>query len=429
MTRTEGAVIDPQGGMLPPWLKFPDMPFGSIGWRMGDGEAYLEAFFNGYQHLTGKQQAALRSRYVAPEPWRMFYFARGPLTMTDASEADAAKRHAMAGIYGALTGDALGVPFEFKAPECIPPAREIEMAMPSDFEKTYSAIPYGTWSDDGAQLLCLLEALQAMDWHWALARADLPAALGRLLLRWLKDGHQQSGGVVFDCGGQTAKSLELIEAGLDPLKAGGTERQSNGNGSLMRTLPVACGVLLRNSALDEAVNIAHLQSRITHAHPLAQVCCSLYSLTAVYVFKERQREFATECLLMAADILSQIYAAHQEKANLDALREIMEFPKTHFLRGSGYVVDALWTAVDSVARTESYVDAVRRAISHGNDTDTSACLAGGLAGLRYGFGDNSDPGHKGIPAEWIAALRMTPDSSALLGEVFGQHPGMRPDHQ
>lgn len=66
---------------------------------------------------------------------------------------------ALAGILGALLGDALGCPHEFKPGHSIPAAADINMAMLKDYSKTYPAIPYGTWSDDGSQLLCLLQTL------------------------------------------------------------------------------------------------------------------------------------------------------------------------------------------------------------------------------------------------------------------------------
>jgi len=69
------------------------------------------------------------------------------------------------------------VPFEFKPPEQIPTPDMIEMLMPESFRKTYAAIPYGTWSDDGSQLLCLYENMTT---H----REFVPGHFGELLMRW-----------------------------------------------------------------------------------------------------------------------------------------------------------------------------------------------------------------------------------------------------
>jgi ADP-ribosylglycohydrolase len=66
-------------------------------------------------------------------------------------------------------------------------------------------------------------------------------------------------------------------------------------------------------------------------------------------------------------------------------------------KGSGYVVDTLWSARVAVEGTAGYADAVRRAIAFGNDTDTTAAVAGGIAGIRYGL--------EGIPLAWRRQLR------------------------
>lgn len=65
-------------------------------------------------------------------------------------------------------------------------------------------------------------------------------------------------------------------------------------------------------------------------------------------------------------------------------------------KGSGYVVDSLWSAIRCVLSTSGYEDCVRNAVALGNDTDTTACIAGGLAGVLYG--------EQGIPDRWKQAL-------------------------
>ena len=63
------------------------------------------------------------------------------------------------GFYGLLIGDALGVPYEFYEAEELPPYEEIDMIPPAGFRKTYRNVEAGTWSDDGAQALCLFQSL------------------------------------------------------------------------------------------------------------------------------------------------------------------------------------------------------------------------------------------------------------------------------
>lgn len=63
------------------------------------------------------------------------------------------------GLYGLLIGDALGVPYEFHDAEEIPPYEEIEMTPPAGFQRAHVGVEAGTWSDDGAQALCLLDSI------------------------------------------------------------------------------------------------------------------------------------------------------------------------------------------------------------------------------------------------------------------------------
>jgi ADP-ribosylglycohydrolase len=110
------------------------------------------------------------------------------------------------GLWGLLVGDALGVPYEFAPPNRIPTSDRIEMKPPRDFHRAYLGIPPGTWSDDGAQALCLLGSLLAR------GRVD-PDDLMDRLARWFRDGYLAVEGEVFDVGMQTRRVLERFLAG------------------------------------------------------------------------------------------------------------------------------------------------------------------------------------------------------------------------
>jgi ADP-ribosylglycohydrolase len=68
-----------------------------------------------------------------------------------------------------------------------------------------------------------------------------------------------------------------------------------------------------------------------------------------------------------------------------------EVPSSGFVRHTYKA--ALWCLVN----TDSYEECVRLAVNLGSDTDTTAAVAGGLAGIVYGI--------EAIPAEWMEALR------------------------
>lgn len=291
---------------------------------------------------------------------------------------DALPSHWKAALQGALLGDALGVPHEFKNAGGVPAAPDIHMVMPAGYPKTYSAIPYGRWSDDGSQMLALLSAL-------AKARGvyDEDQFLSNMLA-WWKTGRFQAGGVVFDIGSQTRSALEDREAGR-PLRT--WDPSYCGNGSLMRVLPVAFLPELFGVPKDQAIATAMAQSSLTHPQLLARVSCALY-IELCWVLAERPggslvgRVGEADAILRHRGLLTP-----DEVRSLDVL---VDFRKREMPTGSGYVVNTFWSALWAASQANSLSGALRAAVSLGNDTDTVACVAGGLAGLRDGLDKLSD---------------------------------------
>ncbi len=298
-------------------------------------------------------------------------------------------------LLGLLVGDALGVPYEFHPPQALPPRAQIEMQPPDGFRRAHD-VPAGTWSDDGAQALCLLASLQYA------GRLDLDD-FARRLLNWMDHGYLAVDYQVFDVGASTRQALDRLRDGCAAEHAGGIDEFSNGNGSLMRVLPLA---LWHRGSDAELAQDAHRQSLPTHGHPRAQACCALYCLWArrLLTGADTERAFAD-----AAEQLQAIYAADAVFAEQrQELAEILDPANEARASGSGYVVDSLWSARIAL-REGNYADVVRRAIAFGHDTDTTACIAGGLAGIRFG--------EQGIPPEWLAALRGRDWLSPLLDRL------------
>lgn len=284
------------------------------------------------------------------------------------------------GLYGLLIGDAVGVPYEFHQPEDLPPRALLEMTPPHDFDRAHRRIKPGTWSDDGALALCLLESLLAKD---GLDLSDL----AQRFVRWDNEGHLAVDQIVFDIGIQTQSALRNVALGVAPALCGLAGNEHNGNGSLMRVLPLA---LWHTGTNAELVQLAHAQSTVTHRHVRSQVCCALYVLVAR--------------ALLAGDAMDEAWAG-AEAMLLSLYKEARPFAaelayvleqKAQTPGGSGYVVDSLWSARLACGGS-SYEDVVKTAIALGHDTDTTACIAGGLAGLHFGF--------ESIPLKWTDGLR------------------------
>lgn len=283
------------------------------------------------------------------------------------------------GLIGLLVGDALGVPYEFSEPDILPPETEIEYAPPVGFRRAHVGVPPGTWSDDGAQALCLLASL--------LERGRLDVEdVGQRLLRWYDEGYLAVDGVVFDVGTQTHRALEALRAGTPAGEAGSREESALGNGSLMRALPLA---LWHRGTDAELVADAQAQSRVTHGHARAQVCCAVYCLWARYTLEQAEQPWPEAC-----GVLRALWAEDTtERVELERAVRPDEAPAGN---GRGYVVDCLHSARWALG-AGNYEAVVRAAIGLGHDTDTSACVAGGIAGLR--------DSHEAIPARWRGGLR------------------------
>ncbi|MBD2327573.1 ADP-ribosylglycohydrolase family protein [Alkalinema sp. FACHB-956] len=287
------------------------------------------------------------------------------------------------GLLGLLVGDALGVPYEFHPPENLPPIDQIEFNPPQGFHRTYAGIAPGTWSDDGAQALCLLASLLECD------RFD-PDDFGRRLLAWYDDGYLAVDSHVFDVGIHTGRVLSQIRRGVNPLQAGMMDPNAKGNGSLMRSLPI---VLWCQGSDRELVELAHGQSQVTHGAITCQVCCALYCLWGRAILEAISNPWPA-----AVGQLRQMYADNPtDWADHLADLETSVQPEAAIVgQGSGYVVDCLRSARLALQR-DHFEEVVKTAIALGNDTDTTACVAGGLAGLHHGI--------QGIPDRWQQQLR------------------------
>ena len=287
--------------------------------------------------------------------------------------------HLKGGLYGLLIGDALGVPYEFHPASAIPAVELIDMTPPARFRRSHASIKPGTWSDDGALALCLLDSLIEKD------GLDL-ANLATKFLAWGSNGYMAVDAHVFDMGIQTSRALENLKNGMSPETAGPSDERSNGNGSLMRALPLA---LWHRGTDEELVALAHAQSLLTHGHAHSQVCCALYVLVARHLLDGQLMNDAWD---RAEVDLAMLYRGSPFAAAL----EFVLSGKSTVPQGSGYVVDSLWSA-KSACQESTYAGFVKAAVALGNDTDTTACIAGGLAGIHFGF--------DAIPLRWMDILR------------------------
>ncbi|MFW2175035.1 ADP-ribosylglycohydrolase family protein [Acinetobacter guillouiae] len=297
-------------------------------------------------------------------------------------------------IYGLLVGDAVGVSYEFLLAEQLPAYDQIEMLPPNNFAKTYPHIPVGTWSDDGAQALCLLDSLLYKN------KMDTEDFMKRIC-NWYQCGYMAVDFQVFDVGVQTAEAIRNYLSGVPLLQVANNDVLANGNGSLMRVLPLA---IWHQGSDIQLIEDAYAQSHVTHAHLRSKVCCALYCLWARSILNGLDIEAAW------SDAVTKLRAYLKDKPeDLEQLEYYIRPDELEKGTGSGYVVDCLKSARYALQQT-TYQDVIKTAIAFGRDTDTTACVAGGIAGLYFGFDS--------IPESWLAQLRAKDLVEPLLVKLL-----------
>ncbi|CAN0622828.1 ADP-ribosyl-[dinitrogen reductase] hydrolase [Burkholderia multivorans] len=266
------------------------------------------------------------------------------------------------------------------------------MKPPEGFPRAHPRVPIGTWSDDGAQALCLLDSLNQD------ASLDL-VDFGRQLVAWYEKGHMTPDGKVFDVGIQTRRALEALRRGADASRSGLSGERDNGNGALMRCLPVVFAAKSR----DEVIDLAMRQGVVTHGHVRSQLCCALYALSAVGILEGAT---VVEALAWGEADLRRRFVGTQHEGEMELVLDA----RAELPRGSGYVLDSLWSSLSCLLETRDFESCIRRAVMLGNDTDTTACIAGGLAGLHYGYDS--------IPERWKNALKGKDIVERLLAKLL-----------
>ena len=298
------------------------------------------------------------------------------------------RNHVLDGIMGLCVADALGVPVEFNSRERLKANPVMDMRGFGTHNQ-----PIGTWSDDTSMTLCLVDSLSdGLNYQDIMTKFKM----------WLIDGAYTPHGEVFDVGIATRQAIKRFISGTEPLNCGGTSERDNGNGSLMRILPLLFYIQSLYGTdfqeKDEAFEIIHRVSSLTHAHKRSQIACGIYISVASMLIGNMDLRIAVELGVYKAveyyeqkpEFIEELkYYNRLTEKGFSELREID-------IKSSGYVVDTLEAAIWCLVNTKSYKDCVIMAVNLGDDTDTVAAVAGGLAGVYYGF--------ENIPMEWVVQI-------------------------
>jgi ADP-ribosyl-[dinitrogen reductase] hydrolase len=305
-------------------------------------------------------------------------------------------------LFGVAVGDALGVPVEFNSRQTISKNPVTDMIGYG----TYN-LPAGTWSDDSSLTFCLAEAL-TKDF-------DLNT-IGQNFVKWYHENYWTPHGNVFDIGIATRQAISRLSQGEKPELAGGFDESDNGNGSLMRILPLLFNLL--DKPINERYNITKQVSSITHGHIRSVIACFYYLEFAKQIFEGKDKfEIYKNLQTEVSNHLTNLAINPNEIALFDRLlkSEIHKLDEDE-IQSSGYVLHTLEASIWSLLTTDNYKGAVLKAVNLGSDTDTTGAVTGGLAGLLYGL-DN-------IPKNWLQQIARYDDIENLaerLADKIASH--------
>jgi len=312
------------------------------------------------------------------------------------------RERVLGALWGAVVGDALGVPVEFTS-------REERKKDPVTDMRGFGTHrqPAGTWSDDSSLTLCTVESL--------LNGFDLKD-VGQRFVRWYREGYWTPWGKVFDIGGTTRSAIIRLSRGADPEVAGDNDENCNGNGSLMRILPIA--LRFADSSVEQLLYYAHQASSLTHRHYRSQMACYFYCLMAASLLKGSAPLGAYRC---AVETGAKTYARHpysQELRHFDRLLSgsIHQLAEPQINSGF-YVIETLEASLWCLINSSSFEEAVLKAVNLGGDTDTTGCVTGGLAGIYHGVGS--------ISKAWMDQVAKAKEIEVLFDEFSNEAAGFK----
>jgi len=301
-----------------------------------------------------------------------------------------------ASIIGSIVGDALGVPVEFTN------RKDLDVNPVSDMREygTYKQ-PKGTWSDDSSMILCAMENVVK-------GKALNPEFMIHTWSEWYTKGKWTPYGKVFDIGSTTANALYKWNKGYDWFECGDENVNSNGNGSLMRNMPIS--LCVSNYSYDTIIMISSNISSLTHAHTISRFCCAYHSLFVKSLINYNDIYLAMSDAIDALSPAISLLSRHDK----NELRRILDSSILESSRdeisGDGYVVHSLEAMIWCLHNFKDFKSTVLAAVNLGEDTDTTACIVGGVAGLIYGMDQ--------IPEEWINCLARIDEINELTDKFL-----------
>lgn len=288
-------------------------------------------------------------------------------------------------LYGFILGDAMGVPVEFEDREKL-----INKPVTSMLGYGSHDVEEGVYSDDTSMTLATMDSI--IKQNGIINYNDIADKF----CNWVNNNEYTATNKVFDIGMTTKYALiKYFNNKIDATMCGGTNINENGNGSLMRMLPIALYCFYKNIKDDnEIFTLVKNSSSITHAHDISILGCYIY-VRYVISLLETKNKISSYNFIKKLD-----YSMFIEEVKLEYSRILFSDISTlniNDINSSGYVVDTLEAVFWIILNCSNYNESIIGAINLGGDTDTIGAITGSIAGILYGY-DN-------ISKRWISKLK------------------------
>ncbi len=308
-------------------------------------------------------------------------------------------------LFGFCVGDALGVPVEFVDRKTLKARPVVDMREFGTFN-----MPAGTWSDDSSLAFCLAESL---------CKGYNLNDIANNFVKWMFHNHWTPYGHAFDIGAATSEAINNLKEGVSPLDSGGCDENSNGNGSLMRIIPLI--FYNKNLTINQRFKTVMEVSAITHGHIRSLISCFIYTEFALQLLAGHEK---LEAYKRMQSIVNQFikdfnYFPEDELELFEPILEnnsgivpIYQYEEVE-ISSRGYVLDTLEASIWCFLNSNNYSEAVLKAVNLGADTDTTACVTGGLAGLYYGI--------ESIPNDWLKVIAKSKQITELAEKLNNKY--------
>ncbi|OUM68067.1 hypothetical protein PIROE2DRAFT_58353 [Piromyces sp. E2] len=286
-------------------------------------------------------------------------------------------------LYGFVVGDALGVPVEFTSRTYLKKYPVTEM-------KGYGShkVPEGVWSDDTSMTLATMDSIvknKTINYNDMADKFCL----------WLFNAEYTATNLVFDVGMTTRKALnDYVINKKDAINCGETDIYSNGNGSLMRILPIAFYCFYKEKSDEEILTIVKNTSCITHAHEISILGCYIYVQYVINLLKGKNKK---ESYKIIQKLDYSMFQNSTQKVYERIIKKDISALVEEEIQSTGYVVSSLEASLWTILINDNLKDTILTAVNLGNDTDTIGAITGSLAGIIYSYDD--------IPKYWIEKIK------------------------